>query len=261
MILDDIVAKRREQLEREMRLISLEEIMGMSETKPRAKRFFNAINSERLERLTVISEVKKASPSKGIIKKDFNPVDIAVSYEKAEAQAISVLTEEYYFKGCSQYLKQIRQAVSIPILRKDFIIDKYQIYEAKAIGADAILLIVAILDKERLERFLTLAASLGIDCLVEVHDEKELKLAINCGADIIGINNRNLKTFEVNLETTKALAPLIPDECVIVSESGIASNNDMKALKACGVNAVLIGETLIRSGDVKETLNSLRYGV
>lgn len=288
MILDDIVAKRREQLAREMELISLDEIIKIcgagiesesvmsnrgdrievdleikTRAKPKLKRFYNAIKCGQLGRLAIISEVKKASPSKGIIKEDFNPVEIAVTYENAGAEAISVLTEEYYFKGCSQYLKQIKQAISIPILRKDFIIDEYQIYEAKAIGADAILLIVAILNKETLEKFLALAAGLQLDCLVEVHDKMELEIAISCGAGIIGINNRNLKTFEVSLETTKRLVSHIPDkyECLVVSESGISTNNDMKELKACGANAVLVGETLMRSGNVKETLNALRCGI
>ena len=282
MILDDIVVKRKEQLSREMKALSLKEIMSICETAVEeatvegdttvgiGRRFYNAINtkqtcetnqSSQTKRLAVISEVKKASPSKGIIKENFNPVEIAVAYEKAGADAVSVLTEEYYFKGCSQYLKQIRQAVNIPILRKDFIIDEYQIYEAKLIGADAILLIVAILNKETLTSFMVLASRLGLDCLVEVHDEKELEIAINCGADIIGINNRNLKTFEVSLETTKRLTTLISKECIIVSESGISTNNDMKELKACGANAVLVGETLIRSGNISKILNLLRCGV
>ncbi|MDF2567915.1 MAG: Indole-3-glycerol phosphate synthase [Oscillospiraceae bacterium] len=259
MILDDIVVKRKEQLQNEKERTPFEEIKKAALEMTTATRDFKSAVSG--ERLAVISEVKKASPSKGIIKEDFHPVMIAKEYEQSGADAISVLTEEFYFKGSSDYLKQIREQVNIPLIRKDFIVDEYQIYEARAMGADAILLIVAILDLDTIIQFYKLAKSLGLDCLTEVHDEQELAVAIKANVDIIGINNRNLKTFEVDLETTKRLSRLIPDGGIIVSESGIATNKDMKDAKSFGANAVLIGETLMRSGSVPDSLASLRKDV
>ena len=205
-----------------------------------------------------ICEVKKASPSKGVIAEDFRPVEIAIAYEDAGAASISCLTEEHYFKGGSKYFADIRAKVDIPMLRKDFIFDEYQIYEAKVLGADAILLIAAILSEEKIKEFYDLAKSLEIDCLVEVHNEKELKKVVACGCDIIGINNRNLKTFDVDLNTTSKLAPLIPYEAVLVSESGMKDENDMKNVKEQGADAVLIGETFMRSDNIKETMKQLR---
>jgi len=213
------------------------------------------------DEIAVIAEVKKASPSKGIIREAFVPVDIAAEYERAGVNAMSILTEEHFFMGSSEYLKEIRKIASIPILRKDFIFDEYQIYEAKAIGANAILLIIAILDKDVLSKFMLLAKGLGLDCLVEVHDEKELCIALGCDADIIGINNRNLKTFEVDIKTSGRLKGLIPEGCVVVSESGISSNDDIKVLSECGVNAVLVGENFMKSGDITAAIKALRYGV
>lgn len=256
MILDDILVKRKEHLEREKQVVSLEEIKKQAyKIQSEAKKFHNALACDNL---SVIAEVKKASPSKGIIRQDFEPVKIAQEYEQSGADAISVLTEEYYFKGSNEYLKNIRQSVDIPLLRKDFIFDEYQIYEARALQADAILLIAAILDQRILKDFIMIAKSLNLDCLVEVHDRKELELALKCNAEIIGINNRNLKTFEVNLDTTIELIDHIPDNRIIVSESGITTNQDMKVLKASGVDAVLIGETLVRSDNPGQTLKNLR---
>ena len=208
--------------------------------------------------ISVICEVKKASPSKGLIAVDFPYLEIARQYERAGASAISVLTEPEYFLGSDDYLREIAREVSIPVLRKDFTVDEYQIYEAKVLGADAILLIAAILSEEKIKEFYDLAKSLEIDCLVEVHNEKELKKVVACGCDIIGINNRNLKTFDVDLNTTSKLAPLIPYEAVLVSESGMKDENDMKNVKEQGADAVLIGETFMRSDDIKETMKQLR---
>ena len=185
-------------------------------------------------------------------------METAIAYEDAGAAAISCLTEEHYFKGGSKYFADIRAKVDIPMLRKDFIFDEYQIYEAKVLGADAILLIAAILSEEKIKEFYDLAKSLEIDCLVEVHNEKELKKVVACGCDIIGINNRNLKTFDVDLNTTSKLAPLIPYEAVLVSESGMKDENDMKNVKEQGAEAVLIGETFMRSDNIKETMKQLR---
>lgn len=256
MILDDIIEKRKIQLDIEKSKVPFEMIKQQAfDTDFKTKGFKSALSGNRL---SVICEVKKASPSKGLIRPDFHPIEIAKEYESAGADAISCLTEEYYFQGSSEYLKSIAKCVSIPILRKDFIIDEYQIYEARAIGASAILLIAAILDKETLNRFYQLAASLSLDCLVEVHNESELDTALSIDADIIGINNRNLKTFEVDLNTTGKLASYIPKSKIIVSESGIKNSKDMKTIRHLGAYAVLIGETLMRSDNISAALKELR---
>mgnify|MGYP002559465802 CR=1 FL=1 len=255
MILNQIVEKRKQQLLKEQSEIGLEEMQD-------SRTCISLYDALKQDTLSVISEVKKASPSKGLICQDFEPVSIALQYEKAGTNAISVLTEEHYFQGSSQYLTAIRQQIaSIPILRKDFIIEPYQIYEAKCIGADAILLIAAILDTETLEQFRSIAHGLGLECLAEVHNQEELNRVLEVGFRIIGINNRNLKTFDVSLETTAQLSSYIPNECVIVSESGIATNQDMKTVRSHGADAVLIGETLMRSNHIAETMAALRKQV
>lgn len=259
MILDDIVDKRREQLSREKMKVSFDEIKRMASTvKQKPISFKNAL---LIDRLAVIAEVKKASPSKGLIREAFVPLDIAAEYERAGVNAMSILTEEHFFQGSSEYLKEIRALSNLPILRKDFIIDEYQIYESKVLGANAILLIVSVLEKSKISEFIMLAKELKLDCLVEVHNEQELSSAIECGADIFGINNRNLKTFEVDISTTKRLIPLIPGEFVVVSESGINTNDDMKQLKVFGANAVLVGETFMRSSNITASIHNLRCGV
>lgn len=259
MILDKIVEKRKEQLEREIFSVSRSDIRYMAaETQFPAISFSKAIKKERL---SVISEVKKASPSKGLICADFEPVKIACEYEKNGANAISCLTEEYYFQGSSKFLADIRKNVNLPIIRKDFIFDEYQIYEAKTIGANAILLISAILSEEQMKEYSELAHSLGLECLVEVHNEEEYKKTEGFMPDMLGINNRNLYTFEVDLETTGRLKNIIGEHSVLVSESGIKDNADMKKVRSLGADAVLIGETLMRSGDIGATLISLREGV
>lgn len=259
MILDDIVVRRKEQLEREISNISREIMKDKAlNAKLPAISFKNAIKKDNL---SVICEVKKASPSKGLIRPDFHPVEIAKEYEKAGANAISCLTEEFYFKGSSKYLSAIRKEVSIPILRKDFIFDDYQIYEAKAIGANAILLIAAILSTDQMIEFQELAHTLNLQCLVEVHNQEELEKVLKFIPDIIGINNRNLKTFEVDLNTTKNVRKNVPRETILVSESGIKGNTDMKTVRELGADAVLIGETLMRSNDITATLHDLRKGV
>lgn len=256
MILDDIIEKRKIQLDNEKAKVSFEKIKNQAlNTSFKTKDFKKALSGEDLR---VITEVKKASPSKGLIRPDFHPALIAKEYESAGANAISCLTEEHYFQGSSEYLKSIAECVDIPVLRKDFIIDEYQIYEARAIGASAILLIAAVLDEETLSRFYKLANSLSLDCLVEVHNESELEKALSINAEIIGINNRDLKTFNVDLNTTGRLARLIPKDKVIVSESGIRDYADMKAVHSLGASAVLIGETLMRSDNISATLEELR---
>lgn len=259
MILDEIVEKRKEQLQREKENFPLEEIKEMALNSKRISLDFKA--ALKTDGISIISEVKKASPSKGIISDDFRPTEQAKAYEKAGANAISCLTEEHYFKGASKYLADIRAAVNIPILRKDFIFDEYQIYEAKILGADAVLLIAAILEEEEIQRFYGLAKSLGLYCLTEVHNEEELLKVTRCKCDIIGINNRDLKTFDVDLNTTKNLAKKVPYEAVLVSESGMKDGTDIKTVKEYGADAVLIGETLMRSGNIKKTIEELRGGL
>lgn len=263
MILDEIAAKTRERIEKRKQKIAPETIKAQAEKiaekeKQQGKFTFPFEQALKKNGISFICEVKKASPSKGVIAEDFRPVETAIAYEDAGAAAISCLTEEHYFKGGSKYFADIRAKVDIPMLRKDFIFDEYQIYEAKVLGADAVLLIAAILSEEKIKEFYDLAQSLDLDCLVEVHNEEELKKVVACGCDIIGINNRNLKTFDVDLNTTSKLAPLIPYEAVLVSESGMKDENDMKNVKEQGADAVLIGETFMRSDNIKETMEQLR---
>ncbi len=260
MILDEIVEKRKIQLEREKAAADIETVKKAAERLDRQCISFKSALAKP-DRLSVISEVKKASPSKGLIQPNFDPVKIAKEYETCGADAVSCLTEEHYFQGSSEYFKAIRQAIGLPMIRKDFIIDEYQIYEARLMGADAILLIAAVLDDEKLKRFGDTARSLGLDILAETHDESELERVLALDFDIIGINNRNLKTFEVKLETTARLAGMIPEGKVIVSESGIRDNTGMKTVRDYGADAVLIGETLMRSGNIGATLTALRENV
>ena len=246
MFLEEIIEKRKNQLEREMSEVSFSDMRARAESVPASGRSFKA--ALKKPGLSVIAEVKKASPSKGLIQPDFQPVRIAAEYEKAGACAISCLTEESYFQGSARYFEDIRQQVGIPMLRKDFIIDSYQIYHAKAMGADAVLLIAAVLDDSRLSEYYSLAKSLGMDVLAEAHNEEETDRLLKTGADIIGINNRDLKTFAVDIENTKRLLPAVPAGIVTVCESGIKSPEDMKSIAGWGADGVLIGETLMRSG-------------
>jgi indole-3-glycerol phosphate synthase len=211
----------------------------------------------------LIAEVKKASPSKGLIRADFDPVAISRIYEEAGASAISVLTDEKYFQGSLEYLKSIRTAVDLPLLRKDFVIDEYQIHEARAAGADAVLLIVAALTKGELAEFQEIAWRLGMTALVEVHTAEEMEVAVEIGAKVIGINNRNLQTFETTLDTTMDLASKAPKDSVLVSESGIFSRSDVERVASAGVSAILVGESLMREPDpglkIRELLGEGRY--
>lgn len=259
MILDEIIEKRKEQLTQEIYNISRETMKQMANKSEMPVISFKDVLKK--DRLSVICEVKKASPSKGLIREDFRPVEIAKEYEAAGANAISCLTEEFYFKGSSKYLADIRRSVNIPIIRKDFIFDEYQIQEAKVIGANAVLLIAAMLTERQMKDFQELAHTLGLQCLVEVHNQSELEKVLTFSPDIIGINNRNLKTFKVDLNTTEKIRNNVPCETILVSESGIRNNADMKKIRSLGADAVLIGETLMRSDNITSTLHSLRAGV
>ena len=210
--------------------------------------------------ISIIAEVKRASPSKGLIAEDFDYVAIAKDYEVAGASAISVLTEPYFFKGSNDYLKEISQNVNIPILRKDFVIDEYMIWEAKLLGASCVLLIVSILSIVELKKFLDLAHDLGLSAIVETHDGDEIRTALNVGAEIIGVNNRNLKDFTVDIENSINLRRCVSGDVVFISESGIKTKEDVTRLKENDVDAVLIGETLMKCDDKKSMIGELKNG-
>lgn len=211
----------------------------------------------RGDTVRLLAEVKRKSPSKGVLRADFDPVALAVAYAQAGANAISVLTDGPFFGGSLEHLQAVREAVSLPVLRKDFIVDEYQIVEARAAGADGLLLIVTALSQPELEHLLRAATALGMDALVEVHTEEELERALAAGASLVGINNRNLKTFETSLETTVQLAARVPEDAVLVSESGVASTQDVQRLAAVGVDAVLVGERLVTAGDPRSAARAL----
>lgn len=215
----------------------------------------------RKENVSFICECKKASPSKGLIAPSFSYLEIAKEYETAGADCISVLTEPKWFLGNDEYLKEIAEAVSIPCLRKDFTVDEYQIYQAKVLGASAVLLICSILTEDQMKDYIRICDSIGLSALVEVHDEQELKTALNTGARIIGVNNRNLKDFSVDTDNSRRLRELIPPNVLFVSESGVRTAEDVAALRKIGADAVLIGETLMRESDKRAKLAELRGAV
>lgn len=261
MILDEIISKRKETIalcKKQKSIDALKE--EIAQNKYPHYSLFKALNitfKDLSPKTQIIAEVKKASPSRGVICEVFDYIDIARSYERGGAAAISVLTEPYYFQGDNRYLTEIKEVVKVPVLRKDFIIDEWQIYEAKAIGADAILLIVAALGQEELERFLNIAHDLELDVLVETHDEEEVERAIRSGAKIIGVNNRDLKTFEVSLEVSKRLSKRIPKEHLFVAESGVKTTEDIRFIKSLGAHAVLIGEGVVKAYDREACLKEL----
>ncbi len=259
MILETIAQANRERYEKTMQTVSLEEI--------KQKAFAMGINDEfpfekALEKngISYICEVKKASPSKGIIAEDFPYVQIAKEYENAGASAISVLTEPQWFKGDNRFLQEISQNVKIPLLRKDFTVCEYQIYEAKVIGASAVLLICALLDTDTIREWIKLCDALGLSALVEAHTEEEVQSALDAGARIIGVNNRNLKDFTVDITTCTRLRSLVPKDILFVGESGIKTSEDIQNLRKAGVDGVLIGETLMRSDNKKQALAELNCG-
>ena len=257
MILDQIVADNKVELEARKHSLPLAELKKLALKQPAPLDFASALRGDRIR---LIAEVKKASPSRGIIRSDFDPVEIALTYASNGASAISVLTESKYFQGSLDYLRDIRNALGnkgLPLLRKDFIHDLYQVYESRAYGADALLLIVAILTDEILGELMGLSHELGMSCLVEVHNEAELEIALKSQARIMGINNRDLKTFNVDLKTTERLRPLIPADRIVVSESGIKERSDLEKLRGWGVDAVLVGESLMAAPDIAAKMKEL----
>ena len=259
MILDEIAAKTVERTAEEKKKMPLAAVRREAESMD-ANTGFPFERALAADGLGFICEVKKASPSKGLIAEDFDFVSIAKDYEKAGAAAISCLTEPYWFKGADEYLTEITKNVSIPVLRKDFTVDEYMIYRAKVMGASAVLLICAILSQKQLNEYYNIAKSLGLSALVEAHDEKEIDMALDCGAKIIGVNNRNLKDFTVDINNSINLRKLVPNDVIYVSESGMKTHEDIARLYKNGVNAVLIGETLMRSSDKKAMLSELARG-
>jgi indole-3-glycerol phosphate synthase len=260
VILDKIAEYKRQEValaKGRRSLASLQRGVGELEDQPRG--FLRALRATTESGWTaVIAEVKKGSPSRGVIRKDFDPLAIAEIYQENGASCLSVLTDEHFFMGHLMYLGQIREVVNLPLLRKDFICDPYQIYEARVAGADAILLIAAMLDTGQLAEYNALAAELQLDVLLEVHDEAELEMALGTGCELIGINNRNLQTFVTDLTTTERLMPIIPSDRYVVAESGIACRADILRLQRAGAQGFLVGESLMREGDIAHKLRELQ---
>lgn len=258
MILDEIAARTRIRVEADKQKISEERMKALALSMGKGNTPFAFEAALKAPGIHFICEVKKASPSKGIIAPDFPYLDIAKAYEAAGADCISCLTEPEYFMGSDSYLKEIAKAVAIPVLRKDFTLDAYQIYQAKTLGASCVLLICALLDTAVLKDYIRICDALGLSALVEAHDAAEIESALKAGARIVGVNNRNLKTFEVDIHNSKRLRKLVPPSVLFVAESGIRSAQDVRALRAAGVNGVLIGETLMRSTDKQAMLDTLK---
>ena len=256
MILDRIVAHNRQELEYKKRSLPMAELQILASEQPQAIDLVSALRGDGIQ---LIAEVKKASPSKGIIRPDFDPAEIAAIYAANGAVAISVLTESKHFQGSLDHLKDIRKALpkKLPLLRKDFIFEPYQIYESRAYGADSLLLIAAILEPERLQELLGISYELEMSCLVEVHNEAEVETALKSEARIIGINNRDLATFNVDIATTERLRPLIPPNRIVVSESGIKERADIEKLHQMGIDAVLVGESLMSATDIAARMREL----
>lgn len=263
-ILKEIIREKEKEINRQKQIVPLKTLKQKIATLPPTRDFLSALTSPNTylprqypRQISLIAELKKASPSRGVIKEDFDPQIMAISYERAGASAISILTEEKFFQGNLTYIQEVKKVTKLPILRKDFILDSYQIYESMAAGADAILLITSILPHNYLKRFLSLAQTLNLHCLVEVHNLGELKRVLNTSAQIIGINNRNLKNFKVDLKTTAELTKFIPEDKIVVSESGIFTSSDVKFLKEAGVDAILVGEALMLADNVEKKIKEL----
>lgn len=257
-ILDEIMKHHRERLPKVMREIPLENVRAFAAVAPPALDFYAALKKPGV---SLIAECKKASPSKGLIAPKYDAVSLATTYEKAGASAISVLTDARHFQGSLEDMRDVKETVKIPVLRKDFIFDEYQVYESRTAGADAILLIAAVLGDSEIKNLLALTHKLGMNALIEVHTEEELERMLALSPRIIGINNRNLQTFEVDFENTARLRQMIPDEVVVVGESGLKTAANVKQMRDIGVDAILVGETLVRSKETAETVhNFVRAG-
>lgn len=249
-VLRKIIARKWEEIAERKAQVSLEQLKQRAAEQAPVRGFVAAIESKIAQgKSGVIAEIKKASPSKGVIREHFVPAEIARSYEQGGAACLSVLTDVDFFQGADEYLRQARAAVNLPVIRKDFLVDEYQIYEARAMGADCVLLIVSALSSEKLTELNTLAHSIGLDVLVEVHDEAELDIALTLPNKLIGINNRNLHTFDVTLETTYKLLDKIGSERIVVTESGILAPADVQAMRTKNVNAFLVGEAFMRADE------------
>ena len=260
-ILDEIIRKTREDLERRKVEFPMEWLGRSLAYNPfMPKDVITALKSTEENPYRIIAEVKKASPSKGVIREDFDPMVIAQAYEKGGADALSVLTEPHYFQGDKEYLGMVRRYVNLPLLRKDFIIDKYQLVEALVYGADYVLLIAKALSRKELKELFQYAQHLGIEVLVEIHDKSDLIKAIFAGANIIGINHRNLETFEMDMKLSEKLIPLIPNGKVIVAESGIHDHETVVELSSVGADAFLVGEHFMRQRDIAAAVKQLKYG-
>lgn len=257
-ILKKILKRKAEEVAERARVHGLGELSAKVDAAPPLRGFAGAIERKlRESRPAVIAEIKKASPSRGVIREDFQPAQIAASYERGGAACLSVLTDIDFFQGSDEYLKQAREACSLPVLRKDFIVDPYQVYEARVLGADCVLLIVAALGASQLGELATAAGELGMDVLVEVHDPIELERALELDGPLIGINNRDLRTFETSLETTLDLLEWIPKDRIVVTESGIHTAGDVALMRDHGVNAFLVGEAFMRAAEPGERLSEL----
>lgn len=259
-ILEEIYQHKLVEVRNKKKLVDLKEICAQlkcQDNTPSEQNFFEALKKKDDKGQTaLICEIKKASPSKGLIREDFDAVEIAKIYENSGATCMSVLTDEKYFSGCDKYLENTRKTSSLPLLRKEFIVDSYQIYEAKLLGANCILLIVAMLDDAKLKALEKCAFDLGLSVLIEVHNEEEMHRALKMQSKLIGINNRNLKTLEVDLQTSLDLVNLVPDTHVLVGESGIKNISDIKKLKQAGINCFLIGEHFMRQENISEAVKS-----
>ncbi|NOX49453.1 MAG: indole-3-glycerol phosphate synthase TrpC [Gammaproteobacteria bacterium] len=259
-ILDKIIATKHEEVRQRQAAVSIEELRARAGDIESPRGFATALkNAVASGKAGVIAEIKKASPSKGVIREHFDPVAIANSYANNGATCLSVLTDQQYFQGKDQFLVDARNAVSLPVIRKDFIVDEYQIYEARALGADCILLIMAVLDIMDLTVFNQTAKNIGLDVLIEVHNKSELQAALSQQPALIGINNRNLKTFETDLQNTLSLLEHIPQHITVVTESGISSNTDIQLMRKNGVHCFLVGEAFMRAPDPGQALKTLFF--
>jgi indole-3-glycerol phosphate synthase len=254
-VLKEIVQKKKERIAQAKLSLPEEELKARVQGMPAARPFIEAISKPRT--ISLVAEIKKASPSAGVIRQDFNHTDIARVYEEVGVQAISVLTEEDYFLGSPAFINEVKAVTTVPILRKDFILEVYQVFESRFYGADAILLIADLLSKDAITEMSEAAAGLGMDCLVEVHTEKELKKILNMKVPLIGINNRDLHTLEVDFKTTEKLFPLVPKGNTVVVESGIKSSQDVLFLKILGANALLVGQAFMEAADIRRKVEEL----